>query len=68
MRTAALAGMAGANEVVAGSAIFGASNLRRSIRHGTRGNTEFVGGDGFGLLEKKQLDDSYIVIYLDYFS
>ena len=34
MRTAALAGMAGANEVVAGSAIFGASNLRRSIRQG----------------------------------
>jgi len=40
--------MAGANEVVAGSAIFGASNLRRSIRQG---------GDGFGGLLEKTIRD-----------
>ena len=48
VKTAALAAMAGANEVVAGSAIFGASNLRRSIRHGIKtrfwGEKQRVGG------------------------
>lgn len=31
-RTAALSALAGANEAVAGSAVFGAANLRRAIR------------------------------------
>ena len=54
VRTAALAGMAGANEVVAGSAIFGASNVRRSIRQGTGW---VGGGDGFGGLLEKTIRD-----------
>lgn len=52
VRTAALAAAAGANEAVAGSAVFGAKDLRKSIRRGLDGRLAGAGA-GAGEIWRK---------------